>query len=128
MDLNGFSDPYVLVTLLDGDGKSLQPKPDQTSIIKKTLNPIWDATFSYLDESAAAQNCRLVQFEVMDWDRLKSDDFMGYAQLPLSEIVEKYAMSPDIGIHKFDLDLKPRPGLESLDRCMIVFHFIFTQF
>ena len=70
---------------------------------------VWNSTFSYSNESSATQNCMLVQFEVMDWDRLTSDDFMGYAQLPLSEVVDKYASNPDVASHKFDLDMKRRP-------------------
>ena len=106
-DLNG-SDPYVCMTLLDGEGKALQPKPDKTdATIEKTLNPVWDSQFIYHNDSTAAQECRLVQLECMDSN---GDDFMGYAQFPLASVVDKYMDSPDLGFHRFDINLKPRPG------------------
>ena len=59
-DGNGFSDPYCILKV----GKQ---KPKQTSVQKKTLNPIWNEKFTFAAESMGDQ----VVIEVWDQDRFR---------------------------------------------------------
>ncbi|MDP2437818.1 MAG: hypothetical protein Q8P67_18915 [archaeon] len=73
MDSNGFSDPYVKIYL---DSKKVFKSPT----LKKTLDPAFNvtATIPKLDLS------QTLLIEIWDWDRIGSDDFIGYLELPLS--------------------------------------------
>jgi len=62
-DDNGFSDPYCIITL----GKLKR----KTKVIKKTLHPKWNESFSLRKESDR------FNISVYDWDRGSSDDFLG---------------------------------------------------
>ncbi|EMH77092.1 C2 domain containing protein kinase C region 2, putative [Entamoeba histolytica HM-1:IMSS-B] len=66
------ADPYVKVTV----GKEVH----QTTIQKKTLNPHWKEELRFTIDS---HNLPSIKFEVYDWDRFKTDDFLGTCQLPL---------------------------------------------
>ncbi|KAF0974990.1 hypothetical protein FDP41_005743 [Naegleria fowleri] len=63
-DLNGFSDPYVKVSL---NGHYTR----KTQVRKKTLNPLWNEVvrFYRLDSNHVLN----LKFEVFDWDRFTSD-------------------------------------------------------
>lgn len=73
-DLNGFSDPYVIVHC----GKQKR----KTRIIKKTLEPEWKQTFEIrglLDDFLASG----ASFAVYDWDELGMDDVLGECKVKL---------------------------------------------
>ncbi|KAM7271529.1 hypothetical protein ACFE04_030743 [Oxalis oulophora] len=69
------SDPYVIVKLGHQSAK--------TKVIHKCLNPVWneELTFSLTDP------VEVLNLEVFDRDRFKSDDKMGHAHLQLQPIV-----------------------------------------
>ena len=46
ISLVGKSDPFVKICLLSGDGKEIKDSKRKTEIIKKTLDPVWDAEFT----------------------------------------------------------------------------------
>ena len=71
MDLGGTSDPYVNVYV----GSSIM----KTGIKYKTLNPEWNALFSF----DMNRSCRYAKIEVFDKDNAKSDDFIGRVMIPL---------------------------------------------
>ncbi|CCD25572.1 uncharacterized protein NDAI_0F02540 [Naumovozyma dairenensis CBS 421] len=77
-DRNGYSDPYVKLYLNNNEKSFFK-----TKISKKTLNPVWN-------ESTTLQiNDRVntfIKFKVVDWDGALSNDLLGWAMLPLSQI------------------------------------------
>ena len=79
MDHTGTSDPYVVV-------KVGEQEPRRTSVIEKTLSPVWDHSVSF--EVAPALD-EAIELEVWDKD-LTVDDFMGQLQVrPAVKLVKK---------------------------------------
>ncbi|KAL9656539.1 hypothetical protein ABK040_005301 [Willaertia magna] len=74
-DLNGLSDAYVTIT------NSLNEELNKTAVIKKSLNPQWDATFHY----EIKENIDKVEFyfKVYDHDAFSKEDFLGECELSL---------------------------------------------
>ncbi|KAF8944289.1 hypothetical protein BGZ47_004430 [Haplosporangium gracile] len=74
-DMNGFSDPYVKVSI--GGHKFT------TKVIPKSLNPVWDASFDFDLEAQSAPN----QVNLVFWDKdiIGKDDFMGAVNIPFDE-------------------------------------------
>ncbi|KAI9888298.1 MAG: hypothetical protein M1814_000751 [Vezdaea aestivalis] len=70
-DLNGLSDPYVVL----GDERKRLGK---TRTIYSTLNPRWDETFEITTRSPVN-----IVATVWDWDSLKNHDYVGRTQLKL---------------------------------------------
>ncbi|CAF1066209.1 unnamed protein product [Adineta ricciae] len=85
-DSNGLSDPYVVIQLCP---TFLYPhiEKQQTSIIKKTLNPQFNEKFEFrLTEKECGLSGGIVHFVVMDHDLMWSNDFEGEAFLEISKI------------------------------------------
>ncbi|CAD6221613.1 unnamed protein product [Miscanthus lutarioriparius] len=70
------SDPYVVLSL---DGQKLK-----TSVMKKTVNPVWneDLTLAVMDASAP------IKLEVFDKDTFSKDDLMGDAEFDIEALVQ----------------------------------------
>ena len=86
MDVNGFSDPYVKLKLLNNNDS---PKKNnsirfKTKTKKCTLNPSWNEMFSL---ELAAMDKRLL-VEVWDEDLLSPDDFLGSLSFSVAELRE----------------------------------------
>ncbi|XP_056258736.1 rabphilin-3A [Seriola aureovittata] len=77
MDSNGYSDPFVKVSLKPDMGKKAKNK---TQIKKKTLNPEFNEEFSY-DIKHAELAKKTLNISVWDYDMGKSNDFIGGCQL-----------------------------------------------
>ena len=77
-DIGGTSDPYVTICV----GSSLV----KTEIRKKTLNPEWNASFSF----DLNRSCRYAKIEVWDKDITKSDDFIGTVLISLLPLRDGY--------------------------------------
>ncbi|KAI0245970.1 phosphatidylserine decarboxylase-domain-containing protein [Lactifluus subvellereus] len=78
-DRNGFSDPFVSVSVLS--------TRYQTPVCKRTLNPIFaakDATFDFPIYLSLADKLGVLEFVVWDKDMLKKE-YMGEHALPLDE-------------------------------------------
>ena len=76
-DLNGFSDPYVI--LQSGGYRK------KTTVINKTLEPAWMEAFEMdglLDDFVASG----LYLEVRDWDPVGSDDMLGNLTVHLEEL------------------------------------------
>eukprot|EP01124_Arcella_intermedia_P028328 TRINITY_DN5730_c0_g1_i8.p1 TRINITY_DN5730_c0_g1~~TRINITY_DN5730_c0_g1_i8.p1 ORF type:complete len:619 (+),score=154.29 TRINITY_DN5730_c0_g1_i8:76-1932(+) len=69
-DLNGFSDPYCVITL--------GAQTCQTRIIQANLNPEWNETFNFIVDDFS----KGLEIKVFDKDIL-SDDFLGVANIDL---------------------------------------------
>ncbi|CAF3367333.1 unnamed protein product [Rotaria socialis] len=85
-DSNGLSDPYVEIQLCP---KFLYPhiEKQQTSIIKKSLNPSFNEKFEFrLTEKECTLSSGFIHFIVMDHDLMWSNDFEGEAFLEISKL------------------------------------------
>ncbi|CAJ0575544.1 unnamed protein product, partial [Mesorhabditis spiculigera] len=74
-DASGSSDPYVRF-------KYKERIVYKSNTIFKNLNPVWDEEFSMLVDDITSP----IVIEVYDYDRFCTDDFMGSAQLDLSQL------------------------------------------
>mmetsp|Transcript_25250 Transcript_25250/g.39631 ORF Transcript_25250/g.39631 Transcript_25250/m.39631 type:complete len:277 (+) Transcript_25250:363-1193(+) len=106
-DRGGTSDPFVQVNIT---GQKMQ----KTKVIKKTLDPQWNETKSFvLAPSKADPDARLegkiLSCEVFDFDLIGGNDFLGQVSFPLSNLNVQEV---------FDqwLPLKPREGKEKKDK------------
>ncbi|CAF0837246.1 unnamed protein product [Brachionus calyciflorus] len=96
MDQNGLSDPYVEI--------DLKPKfvflscdKQTTSVVKKTLNPVYNETFDFkINEKCLNQTGNVIHFTVMDHDLMWTNDFEGEAFLDLSSVPKLKGDSSDI--------------------------------
>eukprot|EP00127_Corallochytrium_limacisporum_P005714 Clim_evm93s210 gene=Clim_evmTU93s210 len=79
MDLNGKSDPYVVV-------KANQKIVMKTRTVKETLFPKFNESFEILADDLSDVT---LNFECYDRDDIGSDDFMGMVHLPLLQLVEE---------------------------------------
>ncbi|CAF0890091.1 unnamed protein product [Rotaria sordida] len=85
-DSNGLSDPFVEIQLCP---KFLYPhiEKQQTSIVKKTLNPSFNEKFEFrLTEKECTLSGGFIHFIVMDHDLMWSNDFEGEAFLEISKL------------------------------------------
>eukprot|EP01043_Picozoa_sp_COSAG02_P024822 COSAG02_NODE_1372_length_13018_cov_5.358155_1_plen_3167_part_00 len=84
------SDPYVQLKL-GPDGQ-----PVKTKIIKNNVNPAWDdATFEFPCLRSAVRGSLRLQVEVYDWDRVKSDDFLGEYEIDVAETIRLESLEWD---------------------------------
>jgi hypothetical protein len=72
-DSNGFSDPFVKVSVMKESWK--------TRVVKRTLNPVWNESQEFKDVHISTE----VSFQVYDDDLLRKS-LLGSAQVALSEI------------------------------------------
>lgn len=79
---NGLSDPYIVIAL---NGSNEQ----KTKIIKKTLDPVWDETFSFAADALKGDDTITLTF--YDYDFGQKDDFMGEVVVPLSSLQDLIA-------------------------------------
>ncbi|ELP90183.1 synaptotagmin, putative [Entamoeba invadens IP1] len=71
------SDPYTKVTI----NKEIH----QTKIQKRTLDPKWHEELRFMIDP---HNLPSILFEIYDWDRFKTDDFLGHASLALKQPIK----------------------------------------
>lgn len=83
MDLRGLCDPYVTLTVTNSDG--VGGKSKSTKWIRQSLNPEWNAGFSFPIINVS----QVLVIKVYDHDDLGSDDLMGSRTIPVSELVER---------------------------------------
>ncbi|KAJ0405347.1 hypothetical protein ATCC90586_008160 [Pythium insidiosum] len=89
-DLNGLSDPFVRLTLLDGRGDVVRGSPVlQTKVRSKTLAPTWDESFT-LGTRRDGVDLRVVttlRFMVYDCDGLLRNDTLGVVDIPVDVLL-----------------------------------------
>jgi Ca2+-dependent lipid-binding protein len=83
MDLNGLSDPFVVVT---HNGNKHGNKT--TDIVYKSLNPVWNANneFTFKVENVLTDSLKLV---VWDFDKVGMNDFEGEVVVPVASCCSK---------------------------------------
>uniref|UniRef100_A0A8C3NKR0 Uncharacterized protein n=5 Tax=Passeriformes TaxID=9126 RepID=A0A8C3NKR0_GEOPR len=89
-DSNGFSDPYVKIYLLPDRKKKFQ-----TKVLRRTLNPEWDETFSF-GVPFAELPARRLHFSVYDFDRFSRHDLIG--QVVMDNLLEAAEARPEVAI------------------------------
>lgn len=83
-DKNGFSDPYVTMTLLNSRGNTMEEfGAFKTRIIKKTLNPEWNEEFILERDLRLATTIHLL---LQDSDGVFGSDPIGVVDIPVDLI------------------------------------------
>ncbi|KAF2358527.1 C2 domain [Trinorchestia longiramus] len=77
LDVGGTSDPYVKVYFLPDKKKKYE-----TKVQKKTLNPVFNETFTY-KASFSELISKTIMLCVYDYDRLSKHDLIGEVKIPL---------------------------------------------
>ncbi|KAM6289188.1 synaptotagmin-C-like, partial [Aegotheles albertisi] len=89
-DPNGFSDPYVKIYLLPDRKRKFQ-----TKVHRKTLNPVFDETFTF-GVPFGELPARRLHFSVYDFDRFSRHDLIG--QVVLENLLEAAERGPEVPI------------------------------
>ncbi len=97
MDLNGKSDPYVIIFIKNAAAQNgnKSEKVAKTKVIKKTLDPVWNETFdinlkdvSIVGDGYDATGRDLsVEFQIFDRDLLNADDHMCTVEVKLDRLL-----------------------------------------
>ncbi|KAG0237966.1 hypothetical protein BGW42_008066 [Actinomortierella wolfii] len=118
-DRNGFSDPFVKVTI---GGKRFT-----THVIYKTLNPVWDATFEFeVEPLSLPENVRL---KFWDKDRI-GKDFLGTVNIPFDaaiwpDSIPMHYDDPENKTQWYTLEPSPdKPNVKVSGKVEIKFGFI----
>uniref|UniRef100_A0A8C5J9Y1 Synaptotagmin 8 n=1 Tax=Junco hyemalis TaxID=40217 RepID=A0A8C5J9Y1_JUNHY len=80
MDSGGTSDPYVIVYLT-----SDRKKRYETKVYRKTLNPIFNESFTFQVLQAEVSESTLVM-QIYDFNRFSKHDIIGEVRLPLASV------------------------------------------
>ncbi|XP_041352143.1 synaptotagmin-1-like isoform X2 [Gigantopelta aegis] len=80
MDMSGTSDPYVKVYLLPDKKKKYE-----TKVHRKTLNPVFNETFTFKVPYAEVGS-KTLTFAVYDFDRFSKHDQIGQVLVPLNTV------------------------------------------
>ncbi|CAL4970763.1 unnamed protein product [Urochloa decumbens] len=91
--LNGSSDPYVRLQL----GRR---RPRATTVVKRSLSPVWDEEFGFLVGDVAEE----LVISVLNEDRFFGTEFLGRVRLPLTAIME----TDDLSLGTRWYQLQPR--------------------
>ncbi|XP_062601764.1 synaptotagmin-1-like isoform X1 [Saccostrea cucullata] len=97
MDMSGTSDPYVKVYLLPDKKKKFE-----TKVHRKTLNPVFNETFTFKNVPYAEIGGKTLVFAIYDFDRFSKHDQIGQVKIPLNtvdlcQVIEEWRdlISPD---------------------------------
>ncbi|POI27528.1 hypothetical protein CIB84_008721, partial [Bambusicola thoracicus] len=80
MDNGGTSDPYVIVYLT-----SDMRKKYETKVYRKTLNPVFNESFTFQVPQAEVSEATLVM-QIYDFNRFAKHDIIGEVRLPLASV------------------------------------------
>ncbi|KAL7668516.1 hypothetical protein ACOME3_009214 [Neoechinorhynchus agilis] len=81
MDLGGTSDPYVKIYLIPDKKKKFE-----TKVHRKTLNPVFNETFTFKGIPYGEVTEKNLIFAVYDFDRFSRHDQIGEVTLPINSI------------------------------------------
>nr|XP_022292302.1 synaptotagmin-1-like isoform X2 [Crassostrea virginica] len=81
MDMSGTSDPYVKVYLLPDKKKKFE-----TKVHRKTLNPVFNETFTFKNVPYAEVGGKTLVFAIYDFDRFSKHDQIGQVKIPLNTV------------------------------------------
>ncbi|XP_076466121.1 synaptotagmin-1-like isoform X4 [Babylonia areolata] len=101
MDMSGTSDPYVKVFLAPDKKKKYE-----TKVHRKTLNPVFNETFTFKAPYAEIGS-KTLTFAIYDFDRFSKHDQIGLVKVPLNSVdlgrvIEEWRdlSSPDVESEK----------------------------
>ncbi|XP_059309332.1 C2 and GRAM domain-containing protein At1g03370 isoform X2 [Lycium ferocissimum] len=112
MDPNGFSDPYVKLSL----GK----QKFRSKVVKKNLNPSWCEEFAFKVDDLKEE----LIISVLDEDKYFNDDFVGQIKFPVSQVFESNDKS--LGTAWYTLQPKHKKG-KNKDCGQILLTICFSQ-
>ncbi|KAK4373661.1 hypothetical protein RND71_009045 [Anisodus tanguticus] len=112
MDPNGFSDPYVKLSL----GK----QKFRSKVVKKCLNPSWCEEFAFRVDDLKEE----LIISVLDEDKYFNDDFVGQIKFPVSQVFE--ANDKSLGTAWYTLHPKHKKG-KNKDCGQILLTICFSQ-
>lgn len=81
LDMGGTSDPYVKVYLLPDKKKKFE-----TKVHRKTLNPVFNESFTFKSLPYADAMNKTLVFAIFDFDRFSKHDQIGEVKVPLCQI------------------------------------------
>ncbi|XP_037903939.1 synaptotagmin 1-like isoform X1 [Hermetia illucens] len=81
LDMGGTSDPYVKVYLLPDKKKKFE-----TKVHRKTLNPVFNETFTFKNLPYADAMNKTLVFAIFDFDRFSKHDQIGEVKVPLCTV------------------------------------------
>eukprot|EP00106_Octopus_bimaculoides_P007368 XP_014774810.1 PREDICTED: synaptotagmin-1-like [Octopus bimaculoides] len=81
MDMSGTSDPYVKVYLMPDKKKKFE-----TKVHRKTLNPVFNESFTFKNVPYADITGKTLIFAIYDFDRFSKHDQIGQVQVPMNSI------------------------------------------
>lgn len=113
-DIFGASDPYVKVDLINSQDNTVIDS-FYTKTKKRTLNPFWNEEFLV---RVCPKKQHLV-FEVYDENRLTRDDFLGFVELPLTNISTE---RPHKIISQRNYILKPKTARSKVKGHLQIYH------
>ncbi|KAF3620442.1 C2 and GRAM domain-containing protein [Capsicum annuum] len=112
MDPNGFSDPYVKL--------SLGRQKFRSKVVKKCLNPSWCEEFAFKVDDLKEE----LIISVLDEDKYFNDDFVGQIKFPVSQVFETNDKS--LGTAWYTLHPKHKKG-KTKDCGQILLTICFSQ-
>ena len=77
----GTSDPYVKLQLLPEKRHKVK-----TRVLRKTLNPIYEESFTFYGISETQLNATSLHFVALSFDRFSRDDIIGEVLCPLRDL------------------------------------------
>jgi hypothetical protein len=93
-DVNGFSDPYVILEIGEEEVRS--------PVIKKTLNPVFNEKDRFFIAAPKCADKIQLHVRVMDWDLVSADDLCGQTDFKIDSNVEPGT--------EYTVDLGPEGG------------------
>lgn len=81
MDMSGTSDPYVKVYLMPDKKKKFE-----TKVHRKTLNPVFNESFTFKNVPYADITGKTLVFAIYDFDRFSKHDQIGQVQVAMNSI------------------------------------------
>jgi phosphatidylserine decarboxylase len=96
-------DPFVVISF----GK----KVFRTRVIRHSLNPVWDEKMLF--HVRRYEKSFQVQFTILDWDKLSSNDHVGEASLDLKELFDSVPQpNPVTGIYPVGTEESGADGMK----------------
>lgn len=77
----------------------------KTPVVKKDLNPVWNHSFSYENQTIEELRNRVLELTVWDYDRGSSNDFLGGVRLGLGNKTETWDDSEGLEIQAWQMML-----------------------
>lgn len=86
-DFFGKSDPYLIIYKYIGEDSWAEAY--RTEIIMKTLNPEWKPMTMSVQKLCNDDRLKPVKIECFDWDRIGKDDFIGAAEVNVTQLTSE---------------------------------------